>query len=251
VTVTATSIPLRVLVCDDELLARKRAVRLVTELLSPDQVESCASGQEALDLVQRDDFDLVLLDVDMPGMNGIEVARALPEPAPQIVFLTAHSEHALSAFNVGAVDYLVKPLESERLQKTLERVSKRLHEAHRPEAVRSAAKPSAKLAIAEKGGVTLLDPETICACVLEDALVTLYISTGATVLSAMSLAELHAKLPHLERVHRKSLLNLDLVTRLESLPSGGYLAVAQGGGGARVEISRQAARLLRKRFGIA
>jgi two-component system, LytTR family, response regulator len=241
-------IPLRVLVCDDELVARKRAVRIASEILSPDHVESCSSGKEALARLQEEDFDVLLLDVDMPHMSGLEVAQSLSAPAPQVVFLTAHQEHAVRAFDVGATDYVVKPLEEDRLRKALDRVSQRLHAAeHIGTAATSAPKP-AKLAVPEKNGVVLLDVSQIVACVLEDALVSIHAS-GECVLSTLSLAELHAKLPHLERVHRKALVNMDLVTRLESLPSGGYLA--KDATGVSVEVSRQAARVLRKRFGMA
>jgi DNA-binding LytR/AlgR family response regulator len=248
-------IPLRVLVCDDEPMARKRALRIVSAVLSPDHVDSCASGQEALHLLAENDYDVLLLDVDMPQKSGLDVARQLPAPAPHIVFLTAHPQHAVEAFNVGAVDYVLKPLEEERLRKALDRVSQRLHDADHlrltgsdPAGRFPQAAKAAKLAIPEKSGVVLLDVAQVVACVLEDELVHIHAS-GTHVLSTLSLAELQAKLPHLERVHRKALLNLDLVTRLESLPSGGYLA--RDAGGLRVEVSRQAARVLRKRFGLA
>jgi DNA-binding LytR/AlgR family response regulator len=248
-------IPIRVLVCDDEAIARKRAVRIASELLSEAQVEGCSSGKEALARLEEQDFDVLLLDVDMPGMSGIEVARQLPEPAPYVVFLTAHPEHAVSAFDVGATDYLVKPLEEDRLRKALERVSKRLHEIEHKErpaqaqALNEGKRPQ-KLAIQERGGVVLLDPEKIFACVLGDSLVT--VSTQEhEVLSTLTLSELHSKLPHLERVHRKALLNMDLVERLESLPSGGYsVRLPSALTEHSVEISRQAARVLRKRFGL-
>jgi DNA-binding LytR/AlgR family response regulator len=248
-----TLIPLRVLVCDDEAMARKRAVRIASELLSEAQVEGCSSGKEALARLEEEDFDVLLLDVDMPGMSGLEVARHLPEPAPYVVFLTAHPEHAVSAFDVGATDYLVKPLEEDRLRKALDRVSKRLHEAEREERNPPApieGKRMQKLAIQERGGVVLLDPEKVFACVLGDSLVT--VSThDQEVLSTLTLAELHSKLPHLERVHRKALLNMDLVERLESLPSGGYSVRLPGvQGETSVEVSRQSARVLRKRFGL-
>jgi two-component system, LytTR family, response regulator len=238
-------IPLRVLVCDDELIARKRAVRIASEILSEAQVEGCGSGKEALERLSEEDFDVLLLDVDMPGLSGIETARQLPQPAPHVVFLTAHAEHAVSAFELGATDYLVKPLEEERLRKALERVSQRLHSP--PEHV---AKPtaSAKLAVPERDGVTLLDAAAVIGCVLEDSLVRIH-TAGASVLSTLPLSELHAKLPHLERVHRKALLNIDLVTKLETVPTGGYMA--RDASGLRIEVSRQSARVLRKRFGIA
>src|SRR5262245_14849120 len=103
------SIPLRVLVCDDELMARKRVLRLLEELRATNReaietVIECESGEEVLLRLRDEEIDVAILDVNMPTLSGIETVLAMPEERPYIVFLTAHPEHAVKAFEVGAVD---------------------------------------------------------------------------------------------------------------------------------------------------
>ncbi|MBC7992504.1 MAG: response regulator transcription factor, partial [Rhizobacter sp.] len=121
---------LRVLVVDDEELARLRMRSLVGECASPKArvVGEAGNTGQALAWVGANECDLVLLDIHMPGPDGTQLAarlRQLPKP-PAIVFVTAHAEHALQAFDLEAVDYLTKPVRRERLQAALQRVAQRL-----------------------------------------------------------------------------------------------------------------------------
>jgi two-component system response regulator AlgR len=118
--------PLRVFIVDDELPARERLQRLVTELPGCDVVGVCSNGADALSLVGRLKPAVVLLDIRMPGMTGIEVARHLGalEHPPAIVFTTAYDEYALQAFESQAVGYLLKPVRSERLVQALKQASR-------------------------------------------------------------------------------------------------------------------------------
>lgn len=118
--------PLRVLVVDDEALARGRLAALLGDCQNPAAtvVAQASHGAQALDLLRAVAVDVVLLDIHMPGMDGLALARtlrSLPEP-PSVVFVTAHAEHALQAFEVEAVDYLTKPVRLERLQQALQKV---------------------------------------------------------------------------------------------------------------------------------
>ena len=92
------SIPLRVLVCDDELMARKRVLRLLGELGGVEAAIECESGEQLLDRLREEEIDLAIVDVNMPNMSGIEAVLAMPEERPYVVFLTAHPEHAVKAF---------------------------------------------------------------------------------------------------------------------------------------------------------
>ncbi|AKU98982.1 two-component response regulator [Labilithrix luteola] len=116
-----SSLPLRVLVCDDELMARKRVLRILGDLTGIETTIECESGEEVLAKLGTDDVDVALLDVNMPGISGIETVMRMPEDRPYVIFLTAHPEHAVSAFDVGAVDYLLKPVDEARLGKALGR----------------------------------------------------------------------------------------------------------------------------------
>ena len=119
---------LKVLIVDDESLARSRMRTLLAECTDPraEVVGEAGNAVQAMDMIQRTHCELVLLDVHMPGVDGITLAntlRQLPSP-PVIIFVTAYPEHAVSAFEVEAVDYLTKPVRRERLQQALQKVEK-------------------------------------------------------------------------------------------------------------------------------
>ncbi|MBC7609247.1 MAG: response regulator transcription factor [Polaromonas sp.] len=119
---------LRVLLVDDEALARARLRTLLGDCDSPgaDVLAEAANAVQAMTALQRDSFDLVLLDIHMPGVDGVTLAKtiaALAQP-PAVVFVTAHAEHAVQAFEVSAADYLTKPVRLERLQQALQKVER-------------------------------------------------------------------------------------------------------------------------------
>ena len=243
------TLALRVLVCDDELIARRRAARLLSEQPGVEIVAECASGGEVLARLAAEDVDLVVLDIHMPGMTGLETALQMPEDRPYLIFLTAHPEHAVAAFDVGATDYLLKPVDDARLKKALDRARGQL-DAPLGRDAHDAAAPLARLAIATRTGVVLLGPDEVTHAVFDGQLVTVHTRDRA-ILSESTLQELEQRLsaPHFERVHRRAIVNLLHVERLEPVLSGGY--IARIAGGKSVDVSRQAARRLRRRLGIA
>lgn len=122
---------LRVLLVDDEALARSRLRTLLADCAAPgaDVLAEAANAVQALAALQGGSFDLVLLDIHMPGADGMTFARsmaALPL-APAVVFVTAHAEHAVQAFEINAIDYLTKPVRLERLQQALQKVERLVH----------------------------------------------------------------------------------------------------------------------------
>jgi len=236
------SIPLRVLVCDDELMARKRIARLLGEIGGIEAVVECASGEEALARLAEDEIDVAILDVDMPGRSGIETVLAMPDERPYVVFVTAHPEHAVQAFEVGAVDYVVKPVDEPRLGKAIDRARWFLDHGPTKEGRLQ------KLAIATRDGVELIAPQDVTHATFDGALVTVHTRTRS-VLADDTLHDLEAKLgSSFERLHRRAIVNLDHVDRLESVDSGGYVACLSTG--KRVDVSRQSARKLRRRLGL-
>jgi two-component system LytT family response regulator len=213
----------------------------------------CADAHEVLARVRTGDVDVVLLDIQMPELTGIEALQLFPADGPLVIFCTAHTAHAVAAFDVGAIDYLLKPIEAARLRKALERA--REHDArnrYRAELARVQANPAPalqRLALPTRQGIVLLDPTTISHAQLDGELVTIHTSDG-THLSALSLQELETRLPpdRFARVHRRALLNLAEVVRLDPNEVGGFVARTRGG--QAVEVSRQAARELRRRLGL-
>jgi two-component system, LytTR family, response regulator len=113
---------LRVLVVDDEPLARRKVIRLLKDAPGVEIVGVCGSGVEAIEAIERDAPDLVFLDVQMPELDGFGVLEAVgPERMPRVIFVTAFDQYALKAFEVHALDYLMKPYDRERFEKALQR----------------------------------------------------------------------------------------------------------------------------------
>ena len=247
--------PLRVLVADDEAIARKRLLRLLAAMPDVAVAGECADAREVLERVRAGGIDVVLLDIQMPELSGIEALQLFPADGPVVVFCTAHTAHAVAAFDVGAIDYLLKPIEAARLRKALDRARDRdgrrryADELARFKNDGASDKPLDRLALPTRQGIVLLDPLAVSHAELDGELVTVH-TEDAQYLSALSLQELETRLPadRFARVHRRALVNLEHVVRLEPNEVGGYTARTRNG--RAVEISRQAARDLRKRLGL-
>jgi two-component system LytT family response regulator len=235
------------LIADDEAVARKRLARLLGALADVEVVGQCADAEQVLSVVRAGGVDVVLLDIQMPELSGLEALQLFPADGPAVIFCTAHAAHAVSAFDVGAVDYLLKPIDGARLRKALDRARRR---APRPAEAPPAASTSLdRLALPTRQGIVLVDPREVTHAELADELVTVY-AAGKEYLSALSLQELEGRLPAstFVRVHRRALVNLTHVVRLQPNEVGGFLAETTGGHS--VEVSRQAARDLRRRLGL-
>jgi len=242
--VTTGGRPLRVLVADDEAIARKRLLRLLGAMSDVEVAGACADAREVLERVRGGEVDVVLLDIQMPEIDGLEALQLFPADGPTVIFCTAHTAHAVAAFDVGAVDYLLKPIEAARLRKALDRAR-----ARRPVEDDARTPVLERLALPTRQGIVLLDPRQVTHAQLDGELVTVF-AEGRQVLCALSLQELESRLPqHLfTRVHRRALVNLEHVARLEPTETGGFIARTTGGHS--VEVSRQASRDLRRRLGL-
>ncbi|HEU5074312.1 MAG TPA: response regulator [Polyangiaceae bacterium] len=242
---------LRVLIADDEALARQRLVRLLAGLPRVKLSAECANGNEVLRVLatKTDERpDILLLDIRMPELSGLETCALLQDDAPYVIFTTAYSEHAVEAFDVGADDYLLKPIEAARLKRALDRARLRLE----PVSALTAPERSptlGRLPVQTSRGIVLLGPHELSHAELAGPLLNLHTSRG-TFLADFSLQHLQDALPdpRFWRVHRRALVNLDYVERLESVESGGYVAHMQSG--ARIPVSRQAGRRLRRALGL-
>jgi two-component system LytT family response regulator len=253
--VTPAEPPLRVLVADDEAIARKRLVRLLTALPEVVVAGECTDAHEVLERVRGGEVDVVLLDIQMPELSGIEALQLFPVDGPLVIFCTAHTAHAIAAFDLGAIDYLLKPIEAARLRKALERAraqdvrGRYREELRRLQARTGETAPLRRLALPTKQGIVLLDPADVSHAEIDGELVTVH-TAARPYLCALSLQELETRLPaeRFARVHRRALVNLEHVVRLEPNEVGGFIARTRTG--QAVEVSRQAARDLRKRLGL-
>ena len=208
---------LRVLIVDDEPLARVRLAQLVDEASVAGSplarvVGEAADAASALAWLLQHEADLVLLDVQMPGLDGPGLAarlQSLPRP-PAVVFVTAHAEHALRAFELDAVDYLTKPVRRERMQAALERVARRLEG---PAA--GAASPEPAIVVSERGRLRRVPLSEVLYLKAELKYVTLRTAAHSHVLDD-ALADLEQRLgERFLRVHRNAIVARAAVQALE------------------------------------
>ncbi len=238
---------LRVLAADDELVARKRLGRLLGAMPGVELLACHADAAQVLAMVQQEPVDVLVLDIQMPGLTGLELSALLPEPAPYVIFATAHPEHAVEAFDLGAVDYVLKPIEAGRLGKAIERARAVVRAKRAPD---TEVSPLPRLPVSTRDGVVLLDPSALSHAIFDGTLVTLTTREGQRHLTDASLQELSVRLPtdRFVRAHRRALLNLHEVELLRPTDSGGYLALTRSGD--EVPVSRQTARRLRRALGL-
>lgn len=211
---------LQVLLVDDEALARGRLRTLLEQCRGPGAQVAGEAGNatQAMELLRRQRFDLVLLDVRMPGADGLALAhalRGLPEPPP-VVFITAHADHAVQAFDVEAVDYLTKPVRQERLQEALLKVQRRVVVA--ATAAQAALVPGQTpdtLVIQDRGLLVRLPLHEVIYLKAELKYVTVRTASRSYILDA-SLTELEDRYPgRFIRVHRNALAALPRLRSLE------------------------------------
>jgi len=204
---------MQILVCDDEPLARARLVRWLEELDEIEQVHEAANGAEALAACQKQAMDLVLMDIRMPKMDGLEAAAAIRKAQlpTQVVFCTAYDEHALEAFRVQALDYLLKPVSREALLSTLQRLTS----AEKVEPQHISARTHR--------GVEMVPLDEVRCFVAEHKYVTAYFPEGELLLDD-SLVELEQRFPErLVRVHRSALVAKAYIEALKTGQSGATL----------------------------
>jgi two-component system response regulator LytT len=236
--------PLKALVCDDEAPARSELRFLLEEVGGVEVVGEAGSGAEALQLIRALPYDVVFLDIDMPGLSGIKLAEVLNDldKKPAIVFVTAHSEYAVQAFEVAATDYLVKPVESDRLRQAIERLVP--------------AQPSGPIKLeripVEKAGKKLLLPvDDIFHIMAKDDYSYLH-TDGERYLSTMSLSTLESKLEAqgFYRVHRRFLVNLSKVSEVVPMYGGTLLLTLKDRNRTQVPVSRRRVPALKKVLGL-
>lgn len=223
--------PLRLLIVDDEPPARARLRRLLAELPGVAVAGEAGDGVEALEAVARLRPDALLLDVQMPAIDGFGVAASLPEPGgPAVVFVTAFDRYALQAFDAAAVDYLLKPVEPERLARALQRLREK----------RGTTRPAAprQLLVEERGRLRVLEVDCIAWITAADNYVELHAGDGRHWLLRRTLAALLADLGQgFLRIHRSHAVAVRAVAELRGAERGD--AVVHLAGGQELPCSRK------------
>lgn len=243
---------MRVLVVDDETPARERLKRLLAEIEGVKAIGEAKDGVEAIEVIEQEQPDLVLLDIQMPGLDGFDVIEALEEPPP-IVFVTAYDEYALRAFEVNALDYLLKPFGSERLEQAIRRAQEAKTEdqdfasrlAPLLESLASQGHYLTRLAVRDGNCIRVLSVDEVDWIGVEDERV--YVHTGdAAYAIRRTLKELEARLDpaHFFRAHRSAVVNLERVQEIIPWFKGSHkLRLTTG---EEMELSRAQTRVLRR-----
>ena len=255
-----TATTLRVVVADDERPARRFLTGLLKTIAGVQLVGEAGSGQEAVAMIEAEKPHVALLDLQMPEMGGLDVARKLLHSAlPLIAFVTAFDAYAVEAFELNAIDYLLKPVQKARLVETLERARQRLKQ---PEPVdeRAASIVAASRAIQHSGRrqyveripvrrrdeVVILQVRQIASAIAEGELLHLTTISNERYTISHRLHALEAKLDprRFVRLGRGTLANLDVIVRVNPMPGGTY--VVKLSNGQELQVSRIQSRILRE-----
>lgn len=254
---------IRVLIVDDEPLARSGLRKLCERDPEVEVLGECADGRSAVAAIEQVEPDLLLLDIQMPGMDGFEVLRAIgPERAPQTIFVTAHDRFALRAFEIHAVDYLLKPFSDGRFQDAMSRAKRALRAAESGDlrarlvgllktveleawpgantarsTADSLARPFVRIAVKEKGSVFLVKADDIEWIEAANYCAKLHVRDRVHVIrESMKSLETRLDATRFFRVSRSAIVNLDRVREIQPFARGAQIVILQSG--ARVTLSR-------------
>jgi two-component system LytT family response regulator/two-component system response regulator LytT len=252
---------LRTVVVDDEQLAREELCFLLGQVPGIEIVAQAGNGPEALNAIAEHAPDLVMLDVQMPGLNGFEVARRLldGEADSHVVFVTAFDQHAIEAFDVNAVDYLLKPVEAERLATAVERVRKRV-QSDRPgtsnppnldrvlQLLGERQNRRDQLAVKVGDRFLLIQTDDVVHASVEDDVITVVTNSLSGTSNYRTLDELQARLdPEVFwRVHRSHLVNINKIREIVPWFSRNYILKMKDAKGSEIPVSRSQTRRLRE-----
>jgi len=247
----------RAVIVDDEPIARKRLRRLLEAHPSVAIVGEAGDGERACAIIEEMSPDLVFLDVQMPGLTGFHVLARL-KVRPRIIFVTAHDEFAVRAFEEQALDYLLKPVEPKRLARALDRLegasSAPVRQDDRIDRLLQAVERTTpgirRIPVRSGTKITLIEPASIIFCRAEDKYAVIYTAGGEHVVDR-SIDDLEGTLDRemFLRVHRSTIVNLDFVRELTSLEGGRFVIALKEPPGAQVYASRAGAKALRDRLG--
>ncbi len=261
---SAAAIALHAVVVDDEQLAREELCFQLQQIGAVDVIGQAANGVDALKLIEDQEPDLVFLDVQMPGLNGFEVARRLHEQGveTQLVFVTAFDEYALKAFEVSAVDYLLKPVEPARLEQAIEKVRRRVADRTALDSARAIGSDELEKLlrllsdreghqeqVAIKVGerfLLILADEIVHASLVDDTITVVTNAVSGTS-NYRSLDELQARLDPsvFWRVHRSHLVNIHKIKEIVPWFSRNYILKMKDPKATEIPVSRSQTKRLR------
>jgi two-component system LytT family response regulator len=223
---------IRTLIVDDEPLARDRLRGFLKAEAAVEVIGECGNGTEAVTMIQAASPDLVFLDMSMPGCDGLQVIARLPEEKrPAIIFATAHDKFAIDAFDVAAVDYLLKPFDRERFQQALRRAQEQLQRSRGAEFSPAAATPKPdRITVKADGRLVFLDPGEILRVEAADNYVMLHLTSGRLMLrETMAAIETRLGNQQFARINRSAIVQLDQIREIQPAQHGDYTVVLRDG----------------------
>jgi len=216
---------IRTLVADDEPIARARMRALLTNEPDIEVIGECATGAEAISAIERTSPDLVFLDIQMPQMDGLTLARTLGRTMPAVVFVTAYDEYALGAFEVHALDYLLKPYSADRFKSALVHARQHLDARRKPGSA-PAFERRDRLVIKSSGRIYFIRTRDIDWCEAAGNYVRLHVG-AQTHLVRGTMAHIESQLDPAQfvRIHRSTIVNVDRIQELHSSFGGEYVVL--------------------------
>jgi two-component system LytT family response regulator len=231
---------MRVLIVDDEAPARARLRQMLAAHADLEIAGEAETGVQAMEMAAALRPDVLLLDIQMPGSSGIDVAACLAQPRPHVIFCTAYDQHAVDAFELHAVDYLLKPISRARLAQALDRVRVLAAgggEAGLDQAIRGSASAPSRLLV-KKAGYLVVGEGRVIYFVSEDGL-TRMVAEGGQYWMDPTLNELEARLDPARffRISRAAMISLNAVAEVFPMPGGSGEVLLKNG--QRLEVSRR------------
>ena len=249
---------LRALIVDDEKFSRVSLKKLLKPYSQIEVIDEAADGVEAIEKIEAQKPDLVFLDIQMPGFNGFEVMRSVAlDPKPQVVFVTAYDKYAVKAFEVNAIDYILKPIDEKRLKLTMEKISQRDKSVQEDfEKLRKLLlnldkfkSPQQHLPLRRGRKIVLMSPADIHYLKSEQG-VTIVVTQSGEYWTHYTLTEIEGILDEqmFFRTHRSTIINLNKIKEIVPAQSGVYNVYLSDTEHTCLPLSRDRARVLRERY---
>jgi len=232
---------LNVLIADDEILAREAIKMLLSTQADVSVINEAEDGKKAKDSISRLQPNVVFLDIQMPGLTGIELAGHIPSDCV-IIFITAHNGYAVSAFETHAVDYLLKPFEDDRFYEALDRARKIVQESQAivspalPDTLKELVEPKnnqyiERLIVRDPGRIRLIDVEQVTFITGAGNYAEVHLKDGTQILHRETLAALEAQLDPNQfiRIHRSSIVRRSFISELQPTDKGDYIVKLESG----------------------
>lgn len=245
----------KTIIIDDEQLARQRIKRLLKEYSELTIIAEAENGAEGLLLIEQHQPDLIFLDIEMPILNGFEMLAKLKH-SPKVVFTTAYDQYAIKAFEEGSIDYLLKPIELERLDKTIKKLKQTNlvpAQLNLDELIKKINRQTEIKTLTVKLGdkILLIKLSDIINIQAEDKYVFLHTVDGKKHLTDFTLSVLEEKLPEdFIRIHRSDIINTNYIKEIRKGFNGALIFVLNNQAETKVSSSRSNSEALRNRFDI-